>query len=42
VSTLDRVTNGLKDAGELLSLAVEENDESTAQSVERDLAGLER
>jgi peptide chain release factor 2 len=42
VSTLDRVTNGLKDAGELLSLAVEENDESTAQSVERDLATLER
>jgi peptide chain release factor 2 len=42
VSTLDRVTNGLKEAGELLSLAVEENDESTAQSVERDLAGLER
>jgi peptide chain release factor 2 len=42
VSTLDRVTNGLKDAGELLTLAVEENDESTAQSVERDLATLER
>jgi peptide chain release factor 2 len=42
VSTLDRVSNGLKDAGELLGLAVEENDESTAQSVERDLAGLER
>jgi peptide chain release factor 2 len=36
------VSNGLKDAGELLGLAVEENDESTAQSVERDLAGLER
>ena len=42
MSTLDRVTNGLKDAGELLTLAVEENDESTAQSVERDLATLER
>jgi peptide chain release factor 2 len=36
------VTNGLRDADELLSLAVEENDESTAQSVERDLATLER
>ena len=36
------MTNGLKDAGELLHLAVEENDESTAQSVERDLAVLER
>jgi peptide chain release factor 2 len=36
------VSNGLKDAGELLGLAIEENDESTAQSVERDLAGLER
>jgi peptide chain release factor 2 len=36
------VTNGLKDAGELLSLAIEENDDSTAQSVERDLATLER
>ncbi len=42
VATLDRVTGGLKDAGELLNLAVEENDESTAQSVERDLAALER
>jgi peptide chain release factor 2 len=42
VNTLDRVSNGLKDAGELLGLAIEENDESTAQSVERDLAGLER
>src|SRR4030095_9255591 len=31
-----------KYAGELLNLAVEENDESTAQSVERDLAVLER
>jgi peptide chain release factor 2 len=36
------VTGGLKDAGELLQLAIEENDESTAQSVERDLAALER
>jgi peptide chain release factor 2 len=42
VSTLDRVSNGLKDAGELLGMAIEENDESTAQSVERDLATFER
>jgi peptide chain release factor 2 len=42
VSTLDRVTSGLKEAGELLDLAVEENDESTAQSVERDVAVIER
>lgn len=42
VATLDRVTGGLQDAGELLNLAVEENDESTAQAVERDLAALER
>jgi peptide chain release factor 2 len=42
VSTLDRVNNGLKEGAELLSLAVEENDESTAHSVERDLAALER
>jgi peptide chain release factor 2 len=33
VNTLDRVSNGLKDAGELLGLAVEENDESIFQSV---------
>jgi len=42
VSTLDRVGNGLKDAGELLNMAVEESDESTAQAVERDLAALDR
>ena len=42
MSTLDRVGNGLKDAGELLNMAVEESDESTAQAVERDLAALDR
>jgi bacterial peptide chain release factor 2 (bRF-2) len=42
VGTLDRVSNGLKDAGELLTLAIEENDESTAREVERDVAALEQ
>jgi len=42
VGTLDRVSNGLKDAGELLTLATEENDESTAREVERDVAALEQ
>jgi peptide chain release factor 2 len=41
VGTLDRIANGLKDARELLDLAVEENDESTARGVESDLAGVE-
>jgi len=42
VGTLDRVTNGLKDAGEILTLAVEENDESTALEIERDVATVEQ
>ena len=42
VDTLDKIRNGLKDAGELLDMAVEENDESTAQGVERDLAALDQ
>ncbi|MGH8175454.1 MAG: peptide chain release factor 2 [Steroidobacter sp.] len=42
VSTLDRVSGGLKDAGELLEMAVEENDESTAAGVERDVARIEQ
>jgi peptide chain release factor 2 len=32
----------LKDAGELLAMAVEEDDESTAQGVEKDLAALDQ
>jgi peptide chain release factor 2 len=36
------VTNGLKDAGDLLTLAVDENDESTARAVEGDIAIIER
>jgi peptide chain release factor 2 len=38
---LDEITNGLKDAGELLALAVEEGDAATAAEVERDLEGFE-
>ena len=42
VSTLDKVTNGLKDAGELLTMAVEENDESTLQVIDQDIRTLDR
>jgi peptide chain release factor 2 len=42
VATLDRVSNGLRDASELLSMAVEEDDESTANGVERDVAAIEQ
>ena len=42
VGTLDRIRNGLRDAAELLAMAVEENDESTALGVEQDLGGLEQ
>ena len=38
---LDEITNGLKDAGELLALAVEEGDADTAAEVQRDLRGFE-
>jgi peptide chain release factor 2 len=41
VGTLDRLTSGLSDAGELLTLAVEENDAATIQGVEADVARLE-
>lgn len=41
VATLDRVSNGIKDAGELLAMAVEEDDESTAKEVERDVAVID-
>jgi peptide chain release factor 2 len=36
------VTNGLKEASDLLTLAVDEGDESTARAVESDVAVLER
>jgi peptide chain release factor 2 len=41
VTTLDRIRNGLSDAQELLDMAVAENDESTAQDVQNDIAGIE-
>ncbi len=41
VTGLDEITNGLKDADELLALAVEEGDADTAAEVERDLQGFE-
>jgi peptide chain release factor 2 len=42
VNTLDRVSGGLKEAGELLDMAVEEDDESTAREVERDVGRIEQ
>jgi peptide chain release factor 2 len=42
VTNLDRIRNGLNDASELLSMAVEENDESTALGVEKDLLTVEQ
>ncbi len=42
VVTLDRLSKGLAEAGELLELAEMEGDEGTAAAVERDLAGLEK
>ena len=41
VTGLDEISHGLKDAGELLALAVEEGDADTAAEVERDLRGFE-
>ena len=41
VSTIAVLDAGCDDASDLLDLAVEEDDEDTAQSVEQDLAGLE-
>ena len=38
---MDEISHGLKDAGELLALAVEEGDADTAAEVERDLRGFE-
>ncbi len=42
VGTLDRIRNALSDADELLSMAVEENDESTALGVEQDVAAIDQ
>ena len=41
VTTIEVLDAGCDDASDLLDLAVEEDDEDTAQSVEQDLAGLE-
>ncbi|HWJ35538.1 MAG TPA: peptide chain release factor 2 [Steroidobacteraceae bacterium] len=40
VESLDRLTRGLRDAGELLELAAEEADSSAADGIETDVAGL--
>jgi peptide chain release factor 2 len=42
VATLDRMTEGLAEAGELLDLAEAEADEGTARAVEDDLARIDR
>jgi peptide chain release factor 2 len=39
---LDGLASGLADAGELLELVVEEQDEATAAEVGNDLAGFEQ
>ena len=41
VTTIETLDTGCDDASDLLDLAVEEDDEDTAQSVEQDLAALE-
>jgi len=41
VSTLEALQNGLADAGEMLELAIEEQDVETAEAVGRDLAGMQ-
>lgn len=41
VSTIETLDAGCNDASDLLDLAVEENDQDTANAVEQDLAGLE-
>jgi peptide chain release factor 2 len=39
---LDEMSGGLSDAGELLALAIEENDQDTVTEVERDVAAFEK
>jgi peptide chain release factor 2 len=41
VDTLDALRNGLTDAGELLDLAIEEDDEGTVREIVNDLDGFE-
>ena len=40
VDSLDRLTRGLRDAGELLELVAEEADQRAADEIETDVAGL--
>jgi peptide chain release factor 2 len=42
VAGLDRLTRGLRDAGELLEVAAEEGDTSAADEIERDATGLSK
>jgi len=41
VAEIDRATKGISDAGELLELAADENDEPAARDIERDAERLE-
>lgn len=41
VTTLDELDGGLSDAGEMLELAIEEQDEEIAESVSSDLVGMQ-
>lgn len=41
ITTLDELTDGLREAGEMLELAIEEQDPETVESVSRDLDGME-
>ena len=41
VSTIDALDNGLSDAGEMLEMAIEENDEEIVESVAADLAQMQ-
>jgi peptide chain release factor 2 len=42
VGTLQNIERGLRDAGDLFEMAKEENDDATLESVEQDLARLEK
>jgi peptide chain release factor 2 len=42
VVNLDKLSRGLADAGELLDMAVDEDDESTLKELERDVRGFEQ
>ena len=42
VLTLEKMANGLSDAGELLEMAAEENDQDSVNAVEADLGEMEK